>query len=145
MTVDTRSPAPADGAPGGSTREVTFPVTGMTCASCVRRIEKGLARVPGVREAEVNLATERAGYKVGTPAAPEVGPRPAPAAEAPPAVEEADSRERDRERELADLKRKWAVSLAIGLLMMAEMYLPLGLEFMDHHGDVVTAEFVVRV
>src|SRR5262249_7918022 len=40
--------------------EVTFPVTGMTCASCVRRIEKALGRVDGVREASVNLATEKA-------------------------------------------------------------------------------------
>ena len=39
---------------------VTFPVTGMTCASCVRRIEKALTRVDGVAEASVNLATETA-------------------------------------------------------------------------------------
>ena len=32
----------------------------MTCASCVGRVEKALAQVPGVREANVNLATERA-------------------------------------------------------------------------------------
>ena len=41
-------------------REVSFPVTGMTCASCVRRIEKALNRVEGVQEASVNLATEKA-------------------------------------------------------------------------------------
>jgi len=41
-------------------QELTFGVTGMTCASCVRRIEKALARVPGVEEAAVNLATEKA-------------------------------------------------------------------------------------
>src|SRR5215217_6783156 len=40
--------------------ELSFPVTGMTCASCVRRIEKALAKVPGVAEARVNLATEKA-------------------------------------------------------------------------------------
>ena len=40
--------------------EVTFPVTAMTCASCVRRIEKALNKVEGVHEASVNLATERA-------------------------------------------------------------------------------------
>src|ERR671933_1552397 len=40
--------------------EVTFPVTGMTCASCVRRIEKALGKVDGVAEASVNLATETA-------------------------------------------------------------------------------------
>ncbi|HZZ94308.1 MAG TPA: heavy metal translocating P-type ATPase [Usitatibacter sp.] len=35
-------------------------VGGMTCASCVARVEKALNRVPGVREASVNLATETA-------------------------------------------------------------------------------------
>src|SRR6266571_1594519 len=33
---------------------------GMTCASCAMRIEKGLKKVPGVKDANVNLATERA-------------------------------------------------------------------------------------
>ncbi len=43
-----------------TTKEITLPVTGMTCASCVRRIEKALAKVDGVEDASVNLATERA-------------------------------------------------------------------------------------
>lgn len=42
-------------------QEVTeLAIEGMTCASCVGRIEKALAKVPGVLEATVNLATERA-------------------------------------------------------------------------------------
>ena len=42
--------------------EVTFDlaVGGMTCASCVARVERALARVPGVLAVQVNLATERA-------------------------------------------------------------------------------------
>jgi Cu+-exporting ATPase len=39
---------------------VTFPVQGMTCASCVGRVERALKKVPGVREVRVNLATEKA-------------------------------------------------------------------------------------
>lgn len=35
-------------------------IEGMTCASCVRRVEKAIAAVPGVAKASVNLATERA-------------------------------------------------------------------------------------
>jgi len=35
-------------------------ILGMTCASCVLRVEKAIARVPGVASAQVNLATERA-------------------------------------------------------------------------------------
>ena len=40
--------------------ELTLPVTGMTCASCVNRIERFLNRSDGVADAAVNLATERA-------------------------------------------------------------------------------------
>ncbi len=39
---------------------LSLPIEGMTCASCVARVEKALSRVPGVRSASVNLATERA-------------------------------------------------------------------------------------
>ena len=41
-------------------REVTVRVQGMTCASCVRRVERSLTKAPGVDRAEVNLALERA-------------------------------------------------------------------------------------
>ena len=45
-------------------------ITGMTCASCVRRVQKALAAVEGVTQAEVNLATERAEV-MGPPSARE--------------------------------------------------------------------------
>ncbi|MFC0225485.1 heavy metal translocating P-type ATPase [Serratia aquatilis] len=39
---------------------LSLPVEGMTCASCVGRVERALKAVPGVQTAAVNLATERA-------------------------------------------------------------------------------------
>ena len=45
---------------GADVRETIFSVTGMTCASCVGRVERALEKVPGVLEASVNLANERA-------------------------------------------------------------------------------------
>jgi P-type Cu+ transporter len=44
--------------------EWSIPIEGMTCASCVARVEKALARVPGVTHTAVNLATERASVTV---------------------------------------------------------------------------------
>lgn len=38
----------------------TLDIGGMTCASCVGRVEKALNRIPGVEAASVNLATEQA-------------------------------------------------------------------------------------
>lgn len=40
-------------------KEATLQITGMTCAACSNRIEKGLKKIEGVTEANVNLALER--------------------------------------------------------------------------------------
>ncbi|MFT7724313.1 MAG: heavy metal translocating P-type ATPase [Roseateles sp.] len=45
---------------GVAIAELQLQVEGMTCASCVSRVEKALAKVPGVVDAAVNLATGRA-------------------------------------------------------------------------------------
>ena len=42
------------------TGTISLPIEGMTCASCVGRIERALKAVPGVETVSVNLATERA-------------------------------------------------------------------------------------
>ncbi|HZQ37765.1 MAG TPA: heavy metal translocating P-type ATPase, partial [Dehalococcoidia bacterium] len=53
---------------GEATAELA--IGGMTCASCVRRVERALSRTPGVQSASVNLATERASVALdpGAPA-----------------------------------------------------------------------------
>jgi Cu+-exporting ATPase len=45
---------------GVATKKSIFPVSGMTCASCVARVEEVLSSVPGVISANVNLASEKA-------------------------------------------------------------------------------------
>ncbi|MDQ3655942.1 MAG: heavy metal translocating P-type ATPase [Chloroflexota bacterium] len=126
--------------------EVTFDIEGMTCASCVRRVEVALDKLDGVREASVNLATERATVTFD-PAQVQVvtlanaveaagyGARPLVREGAPVAVtgtdgmtateREDDARRLRRDAEIADLKRKSLASLVIGATMMAAMYLPL--------------------
>ena len=46
--------------PSTASVSTSFQVEGMTCASCVGRVEKAIRAVPGVTSASVNLATERA-------------------------------------------------------------------------------------
>ncbi len=41
-------------------KQLTIPITGMTCANCVATVERGLKKQEGVREAVVNLSSERA-------------------------------------------------------------------------------------
>ncbi|HEX9617526.1 MAG TPA: heavy metal translocating P-type ATPase [Anaerolineales bacterium] len=41
-------------------KQVTLPITGMTCANCVATVERNLKKVGGVQQASVNLSSERA-------------------------------------------------------------------------------------
>lgn len=41
-------------------QEVTIPISGMTCASCAKAVERSINKLPGIREVSVNYATERA-------------------------------------------------------------------------------------
>ncbi|HEX2843642.1 MAG TPA: heavy metal translocating P-type ATPase [Candidatus Limnocylindria bacterium] len=123
-------------APPTAADELTLPVMGMTCASCVNRIERSLNRADGVATASVNLATERAtvrfdpalidrtgivaaieaaGYEVGREAAAD---EPAGAAGA------ADEAERPTERR--ELLTGAIISLGVGAVMMAIMFWPGG-------------------
>ncbi|WP_203333505.1 heavy metal translocating P-type ATPase [Planococcus beigongshangi] len=45
------------------TKEASFQITGMTCAACATRIEKGLSKMDGVEQANVNLALEKSSIK----------------------------------------------------------------------------------
>ncbi|WP_312480507.1 heavy metal translocating P-type ATPase [Stutzerimonas nitrititolerans] len=46
---------------------ISLPIEGMTCASCVGRVEAALARIEGVDSVSVNLATERADIRLAGP------------------------------------------------------------------------------
>ena len=115
-----------------SSTSSTLDIGGMTCASCVRRVEKALTKVDGVDDASVNLATETATvtYDPGLvtldqltppstrPATP-AGPRCRPARRPRGAVDAGRRPGRPPRPEIAHLKRRWQVALATGLAMMA--------------------------
>ena len=74
-----RRPSPP---PAAEPEEWNLAIGGMHCASCVARVEGALRGVPGVAEARVNLATERAGVGSTRPgstrrSSPRPSPRPA--------------------------------------------------------------------
>ncbi len=140
MTATTPPTAPT----AGAVCDASFDIAGMTCASCVGRVQKALNRVEGVVAVSVNLATEtaqvthdpesattealtaavaRAGY-TATPRSPE----PTAGAQADAPGEEADD---PRDAEIGRLRCRWQVALATGLALMGVMYLPLHLDTMD--------------
>ncbi|HKX05141.1 MAG TPA: heavy metal translocating P-type ATPase, partial [Methylomirabilota bacterium] len=99
-----------------------LPVKGMHCAACVDKVERALRSVPGVTEASVNLATERARVELGGKPAGLAELRAAVAAAGYAIPEEiavtAESRERDqadRARDTARLRRKLVVGAALSL------------------------------
>jgi len=112
---------------------VSFPVEGMTCASCVNRITRFLGKVEGVEEANVNLATESASVRfdpsrtdiVALVAAVEAAgyvARIAPAEDADATLGEAEPSY--AQRHMADLRRRLLVAgilttpLLLGLARM---------------------------
>jgi Cu+-exporting ATPase len=117
--------------------EVQLPIEGMTCASCVNRIERFLRRTPGVEEATVNLATEVATIRylpevagraelVGAVEAAGYEVRPAlPAAAGDRTLaEEADAEAADRAGEASRLLVSALVSLAVAAAIMVVMFWP---------------------
>src|SRR6266508_2560850 len=104
-------------------QQIELAITGMTCASCVNRVEKALKKVPGVLDASVNLASEQASVTYL--------PTSAGWSELKAAVENAgygvietadtdagsaeDVEAAARARELADKRRKLIVGIAFGL------------------------------
>src|SRR5664279_5328478 len=129
-----------------ATASCTLDIGGMTCASCVGRVEKALRRVTGVTTAEVNLATESAtvrfqpdqiGVDELTAAVTRAGYTATPRRAAQPAAERAETGadpgtlDREGEAQLTALKRKWQATLAVGLGLMVLMYVPLYLDAMD--------------
>ncbi len=133
--------------------EVSFPVVGMTCASCSNRIERFLRRTDGVVEANVNLASEiatirylpeavgraelvgaieKAGYDV-RPGALEAAEAQAPGtATGTAAVDsELDETERIRAREQRELGIQAAVSIGVAIGIMVLMFAPLPLTMAD--------------
>jgi Au+-exporting ATPase len=67
MNAPVRPTAPPSTPLATSAAKLTLPIVGMTCASCVGRVERALAAVPGVEAASVNLATERAEVRLSAP------------------------------------------------------------------------------
>ncbi|MDI9738618.1 heavy metal-associated domain-containing protein, partial [Stutzerimonas stutzeri] len=107
-----------------------MPVSGMTCASCVGRVERALLKVPGVRSAAVNLASERAHVEViGTPD-PAVLIQAVEAAGYQASAGEQQQPAQDAERRLQ--RERWAVIAA--LLPASPLVRPMFAVLFGQHG-----------
>ncbi len=129
---------PAALASPAASAEIQLPIEGMSCASCVNRIERYLRKTPGVAEASVNLATEVAtvrylpeiaGFDELARAIEAAGyeirelPRTTDGA-GMSLVDEADAEAVERGREQRSLGLAAAVALAVAAVTMVLMYAP---------------------
>ena len=110
-------------------QSIELNIEGMTCASCVGRVERALLKVPGVRSAAVNLASERAHVEViGTPD-PAVLIQAVEAAGYQASAGDQQQPAQDAERRLQ--RERWAVIAA--LLLAAPLVLPMFAELFGGH------------
>ncbi len=101
-----------------ASRPVDLVIEGMTCASCVARVERALSAVPGVTLAAVNLATERASVKGTADISALVRAITAAgydARAAAPALDVADETAAKKAAEEAGLKRDVVIAAALTL------------------------------
>jgi len=116
-----------------ATETMILPIGGMTCASCANHIESALKKVPGVLQASVNLATEKASvtYIPGLAsladfkrAVADAGYEVLEATEetAGRAGEEEDEAERKMSEARFRMRVAWAFTVPIVLWMFAEMF-----------------------
>jgi Cu+-exporting ATPase len=102
-------------------------IGGMTCASCVSRVEKALKKVPGVQDAAVNLATESARVSYV--------PSPQMDAQLRRAVRKAGYEPRAAEQSMPEDLSPWAgfLPVALGLLLSAPLLLPMLGDLLGYH------------
>src|SRR5215211_3960811 len=116
---------------GADVRETTFGVTGMTCASCVGSVERALRKLPGVVEASVNLANEKAtvGYVAGEVRPQDLEKAVEGAGYGVAREDESASAEGSREREYGKLNADFLLAASLTALVLLGS-LPMMLGFM---------------
>ena len=125
-----------------SDEEVLLSISGMSCAACVRRLERRLLKVEGVHSAEVNLATEQAHVRYEAQAVRLRDVRTAVEKAGFGVVERRDSGAEHREEKNAELARQrrtlqisllfWAPLFALEMGGMAGLPVPAALAFAEH-------------
>ena len=109
-----------------------LPIAGMTCASCAGRVEKALAKVPGVKSVSVNLANERAHVEVLDQIDPSLLINAVNQAGYSASLPQNDKATQDDQHKRLQRER-WALALAIILalpLVLPMLVEPFGLHWM---------------
>lgn len=109
-------------------RDVTIPISGMTCASCAKAVERAIKKLPGIREVSVNYATEKARvlYDPGSTRISEIKNAVSKAGYKPLEVEAGEQVDRERERREKERKTLWTKFLVAVIFTAPLLYISMG-------------------
>jgi Cu+-exporting ATPase len=111
-----------------SLREVMIPISGMTCASCARAVERAINKLAGIREASVNLASEKAKvvYDPSESRISEIKAAITKADYEPLEIERGEGLDKDRERRQKEIKSLWTRFMIAAIFTVPLMYIAMG-------------------
>ena len=111
-----------------SLREVTIPISGMTCASCAASVEKAVGKLEGVEKASVNFATERATvvYDTNTTRISEIKQAISKVGYKALEIEAGQQIDEEEERREKEMKALWRKFLVSAILTVPLLYIAMG-------------------
>ena len=109
-------------------KHVTIPIEGMTCASCVARIEKVVGRLDGVEKVSVNLATEKADvlYEPSKVRISAIKKTITDAGYTPRDIDASETVDADAERKAHEIRTMWTKFIVAAAAAVPLLYLAMG-------------------
>lgn len=109
-------------------REIIIPVSGMTCASCAKAIERAVGKLPGINEASVNFATEKAKvvYDSSKTRISEIKDAISKAGYKALEVEATDQVDQEKQRREKEMKTLWTKFLVSAIFTVPLLYIAMG-------------------
>ncbi|AOT69192.1 heavy metal translocating P-type ATPase [Geosporobacter ferrireducens] len=110
------------------TKEVSMPVSGMTCAACAKAIEKAVGKLKGVESVAVNFATEKVSVKYNPKdiRLSEIKQAITKAGYTPLEVENKNRVDEDKERKEKEIKTLWIKFVISAIFTIPLVYIAMG-------------------
>jgi Cu+-exporting ATPase len=109
-------------------REINIPIGGMTCASCAAAVEKGIKKLEGIEEVNVNFATEKARVKYNPHQTriSEIKSAITKAGYEPLEIEAGERVDTDKERKNQEIETLWKKFIAAAIFTIPLFYISMG-------------------
>lgn len=111
-----------------SIREVLIPIAGMTCAACVRAVERAIGKLDGIQEVNVNIATEKAKvvYDSTKTRLSQIKDAISKAGYKALEIETKDQVDHEKERREKEVKTLWTKFLISAVFTLSLFYIAMG-------------------